>query len=47
VAVARGTFDRGALAAGLATPDAAPPPAAAPPQGLFLWDVRYPTSAEA
>jgi tRNA pseudouridine38-40 synthase len=47
VAVARGTLDRAALAAGLATPAAAPSPAVAPPQGLFLWDVRYPTAAEA
>jgi tRNA pseudouridine38-40 synthase len=47
VAVARGTLDRAELAAGLARPAAAPSPAVAPAQGLFLWDVRYPTSAEA
>ncbi len=47
VAVARGTLDRAALAAGLERPEAASSPALAPPQGLFLWDVQYSISAEA
>lgn len=47
VAVARGALDRSALTAGLERPGSAPPPHVAPAQGLFLWDVRYPTSAEA
>jgi tRNA pseudouridine38-40 synthase len=47
VDVARGALEGAALVGGLERPESAPAPRVAPAQGLFLWDVDYPTPTEA